>query len=861
MRGWGLVIGSGFDDPRGVENDAELIGDLLTGRGFAVDTLLGPRATRAGILAAWDAIIAGAQPDDAVAIYYAGHGALVLSTERQAQRFDLPAAFRAICPTDYGDSSDDDFRGISSFELSIKLAALTAKTRNVTVILDCCYSGHLCRGGRSSVRRARGQPAPSRLALARHLGALRDSGALADLGTRPNPDAVRIVGAGESSGAFPTRLPEAAPWRDRLGGGGRDGFIGALTRALYEILHELGDAEVPWQAIAPALFRHVRAHGDGQQPDIEGAVKRVPFRLTELDGSCARIERDGAGFVIGAGRIAGVSVGDVYAVRSALAAGAAPLARATIESVASLTASGGRLDWLTGETELPIGAVAVASELAFERRAVRIIAAEPDRERIAAALAATGRLRPAGPGDRDLLAEVELAGDRLAIRASGEPLFDPVPYPDALGDAAADLAGMAMVHRLRALAGGGIAASELDVAWGTVVDGVAQPRPDHGFALGLDDAIFIRLANRSARTLYAHVFNIGLRDRIALLGTLELPPHSERALGADLDGDLRGLPLTWPAGLARTAPGLDTLLTIATAAPADLRMLETSPRLDVARGPGGALVDHLLGETGGAAARGRMEREPFAMVWRDFWLCPLEARLATPGFEIDDKPFGVAPIAPADGAPATELCIRLGPLDAFERSGSAGPRSNAQRCGESIDRGTGADLRIDALVCTRTPPGAQPYGTRTVRCTRGPDGRLRALDDDVLWRGPVQELVDVYLWSSSGLDGDDLAELMRRADTPRMRDAVSALCDRTGARASSLPSAGSTALAALAYDLLHRIARDVRGLVRTSPAPAQRTFTSRYVTFAPALCAAATSLSYAPPGAAIGEREVSATTR
>jgi hypothetical protein len=844
MTGWGLVIGSGFDDPRGVENDAELIGDLLTGRGFAVETLLGPRATRAGILAAWDAIAAGARPDDAVAIYYAGHGALVLNTERQARRFELPASFRAICPTDYGESTDDDFRGISSFELSIKLAAVTAKTRNVTVILDCCYSGHLCRGAGSSGRRARGLPAPSRLALARHLEALRASGALADLGARPNPDAVRIVGAGESSGAFPTRLPEAAPWRARVGDGGRDGFIGALTLALYELLHEIGAAEVPWQAIAPALCRHVRAHGDGQQPDIEGAVKRVPFQLTELDASCARIERDGAGFVIGAGRIAGVSIGDVYEVRSALAAGAAPLARATIDEVSSLTASGRRLDWLTGEAELPVGAVAVASELAFERRAVRVVAAEPDRSRIAGALATTGRLRPAEPGDRDLLAEVELVGDQLAIRAGGEPLFDPARYPVELGNAAADLASLAMVHRLRALAGDGIAASDLEVVWGTVVDGVEQPRPDHGFALGLDDVIFIRLANRSARTLYAHVFNIGLRDRIALLSTLELPPHSERTLGADLDDDLRGIPLTWPLGLARTAPGIDILLTIATTAPTDLRMLETSPRLDVTRGPCGALVQHLLGQTSVAATRGgRMDREPFAMVWRDYWLFPLHARLATTAFEIDDKPFGVLPVEPGDDARATELCIRLGPLDAF-------------------DRGTaGADLRIDALVCTRAPPGAQPYGARTFHCTRGPDGALRALDDDVLWLGPAQELVDVYLWTSSGIDGDDLDELLRRhAGTPRMRDAVSALCDRTGARASSLRSAGSTALAVLACDLLHRVARDVRGLIRTSFAPAQCTFTRSYFTCAPALCAPATSPSNTPPGGDIGEREVSATT-
>src|SRR6185436_18511540 len=281
------------------------------------------------------------------------------------------------------------------------------------------------------------------------------------------------------------------------------------------------------------------AHGDGQQPNIEGAVKRVPFQLTELDASCVRIERDGDGFAIGAGRIAGVSTGDVYEVRSALAAEAAPIARATIETVNPLTASGTRLDWLTDATELPVGAVAVASELAFERRAVRVRAPEADRKRIEHALDATGRLRLATDDDRDVLAEIELSGDRLAIRSTDEPLFDPVRYPVGLGDAAADLANLATVQRLRAMAGEGVAPSELDVVWGTAVGGVEQPRPEHGFALGLDDVIYVRLGNRSARKLYAHVFNIGLRDRIALISSLELPPNSERTLGADPDERLR----------------------------------------------------------------------------------------------------------------------------------------------------------------------------------------------------------------------------------------------------------------------------------------------------------------------------------
>jgi len=843
MTRWGLVVGSGFDDPRGVENDAQLIGDLLADRGFAVETLLGPRATRAGILAAWDAIIAGAGPDDAVAIYYAGHGALVINTERQARRFDLPESFRAICPTDYGQSTDDDFRGISSFELSIKLAAVTARTRNVTVILDCCYSAQLCRGAGASGRRARGLPAPSRLALSRHLHALRDSGALADLGALANPDAVRIVGAGESSGAFPTRLPRTPPWPSRVGEQGRDGFVGALTLALCDLLDEIGDAAVPWQSIVPALCRHVRAHGDGQQPNIEGAVKRVPFELTELDASSARIERDGDGFVIGAGRIAGVSPGDVYEVRSALAAGAAPLARATIEDVTSLTASGRRLDWLTGDTELPIGAVAVASGLAFERRAVRVIAGEPDRSRIAGALAGTGRLRVATLEDRDVLAEVELCGDRLAIRAGGEPLFDPARYPVELGDAAGDLANLALVHHLRALQGEGVAPSDVEIAWGTVVGGAEQPRPDHGFALGLDDVIYVRLRNGSPRTLYAHVFNIGLRDRIALISSLELPPHGERTLGADIDEQLRGIPLTWPIGLSRSAPGIDTLLTIVTTAPTDLRMLETSPRHEVARSADSPLAQHLLGQPTRAGARGRgMEVEPFAMVWRDYWLFPLHARLAMTEFEIDDKPFGIRPAAPGAPPPATELCVRLGALDAFDRGAA------------------GANLRIDGLVCTRTPDGTLPYRARTFRCARGPDGRLLALDDDVLWLGPAQDFVDIYLWTSAGGDDSDLADLLRRsAGTAHMLDAMSALCDGAGPRASTLASAGSAALGALACELLHRVARDVRGLYRGSLSPGQRTSTYSFCTIAPARSAAPTSSSKVPSDVDSAALAVSAT--
>jgi len=84
---------------------------------------------------------------------------------------------RALCPSDYGESTDDDFRGIASIELSSRLAALAARTGNVTAILDCGYTAPLCRGAGASGRRARGVEQASRLAVSRHLRSLAEGDA------------------------------------------------------------------------------------------------------------------------------------------------------------------------------------------------------------------------------------------------------------------------------------------------------------------------------------------------------------------------------------------------------------------------------------------------------------------------------------------------------------------------------------------------------------------------------------------------------------------------------------------------------------------------------------------------------------
>src|SRR5262245_47116853 len=121
-----LVLGSQIEGLRGVDNDTRRMAAMLDARGFAVDLRVGGAATRAGMLAGYDHLIAALSSDDAAVIYYCGHGYHATVPEEAR-------SWQCIAPTDLRASTDTDWRGITSWELSIKQSQLTAKTRNVTV--------------------------------------------------------------------------------------------------------------------------------------------------------------------------------------------------------------------------------------------------------------------------------------------------------------------------------------------------------------------------------------------------------------------------------------------------------------------------------------------------------------------------------------------------------------------------------------------------------------------------------------------------------------------------------------------------------------------------------------------------------
>ncbi|MEJ7596579.1 MAG: caspase family protein [Kofleriaceae bacterium] len=167
-----LVICSGFDLKPEMLNSAACAAQMLRTYEFDVTPCIGAEATRQGICDAYGALIEASAPADAAVVYYVGHGGLAVNS-RYTPDDDLARVFQHINPTDFGETTDDEFRGISALELSLLLATLTAKTPNATTIFECCYAAQMSRGDAVAAAPAP-TPTLTRIGVTNHLRALRD---------------------------------------------------------------------------------------------------------------------------------------------------------------------------------------------------------------------------------------------------------------------------------------------------------------------------------------------------------------------------------------------------------------------------------------------------------------------------------------------------------------------------------------------------------------------------------------------------------------------------------------------------------------------------------------------------------------
>ena len=139
-----LLIGSQTYGLTGVNGDVALMAEALESRGFDVERRTDDDATRAGIIAAYEQLIDDTPTGstDPVVVYYSGHGGRTpLDGWEDLQRRGERSHLRYLVPFDMAASNETDFRGLLSEELSALQRRLTARTENVTTILDCAHSG------------------------------------------------------------------------------------------------------------------------------------------------------------------------------------------------------------------------------------------------------------------------------------------------------------------------------------------------------------------------------------------------------------------------------------------------------------------------------------------------------------------------------------------------------------------------------------------------------------------------------------------------------------------------------------------------------------------------------------------------
>ncbi len=811
-----LLIGSETSGLEGVGNDVDAIDEALRQRGFGTVRCEGGEATRAGILEAYERLVTDTEPGDAVVVYYSGHGGL--SHPPAGSVTDLPARrWQFIVPFDFSETTESDFRGITAFELSARLAGLTARTRNVTVILDCCHSAWMSR---DPDLRVKALYRPVYADITEHVARIRR-----DERYRPaplgNPDAVRVVACAPDESAF--------EYTNRHGR-----RTGILTESLVMALAEAGDLPVTWSTLLTRVRHRVQLLSSNQRPEAEGPFRRRLFDLTEVDPDATLPVLVPTGSVtdratLPGARLLGVQVGDEFAVlpADALPDEVEPVATVTVDRVGA-TAADGVLALRAGVTAVPPGARAHPTRMTAPALPVRVTGAVEHTAGIRRLLEASPLVRPARPDDDPVIGTVTADDQgRLTIHDRVGPLYEPrptgLPGPAADRDALTDLIRIARAQALRELADDPAfaLAGTVTVEWGTVIDGKPVGQARSGGRVHVGEHVYVRVRNDGPSTVYVSLLDIGVASKITLITAMspsgvELTPGQEYVMGRDdLDFLLEGVPLTWPLEIAGTDPRPETIIVLATSAPQDVSVLEQEGvrrSLDQGTAEGSpleqALTQLATGRTRDIRRRKKGPAVRYAVQSVTFDLSPaLPPAPDVAKFLIDERPglsVRTAPRPrPADGPAA--VAVRLDELVVH--------RNRALRS---------ADLRVDAVVLTGSGGPEPVYRTATARFGNVRDGDRLPMDNLLVYHGPAVDFLDIAVWVSRDRSGAlELSDLLKtELSGVELQDAITTLLGLTVAAPQSAIAAASIGAAGVivnvAYRVLSRVVGDQVGLYRTS---------------------------------------------
>lgn len=745
-----LTVGSATGGLAGVVNDVDVMGALLDQRGFAVRRCVGADATRAGILAAYEELIRDTEPGDVSFVYYSGHGGLARPVTHDAgQSPDL----QFIVPTDIGESSPSDFRGILAAELSVLLARLIARSDNAVVMLDCCHAAHMSR---DPDLRPRALPRITHIDVAEHAERILESGLDVDL-LHPlgNRTAVRLVAC--------------APHESAYEHANRSGVtLGIFTESLQTALEEAGTLPVTWTILMRRIRDRVLAVSPGQRPEVEGDESaRLLFDTVRADaaGAVPIVASAPGRATIPGGRLLRISVGDQFTVMPPGAVAtddAAAIATATVDRLAGAAAQAAVV-LRPGHERVPLGAQGFPARLAAARRAVALSGDGPALAGVRAALESSALVRPAEPAEDVVLAEVVVTADGVVVRDPAGPVTGPIDAQHVAGvvTAVEKLSRVATVQGLAPEPGAELDAG-FDVEWGRVTGGTAVPLPPAGEVVHAGESVYVRLRNDSDRRLFFHLFDVGVSGAMSLLtdsdpSGLPLRPGREETIGRTELGGLEGLGLLWPDGVPAGTPRPESFLVIVTSAPQDLSVLQQEAIGDQAReiledvARNGTVLEQMLAQAalGGTrdVDRARIAAPlHFALRRIDFHLSagPAPVREGAP-FLVDERPSPSLRLRRARTRAPERVAVRL--TDLLVHRGRAFP---------------GPALRIDALVLTGEDGDEPVYRAQTARA--GVVGDRFPVDDMIVFEGLAAGSLDIALWLSHDRNGGpSLSDLLGRS--------------------------------------------------------------------------------------------------
>jgi hypothetical protein len=210
--------------------------------------LLDKQATKANILAALDALLAGAKSGDVIVFTNSSHGTYVADDDGDETRYD-----EAMCPWDMKEHL------IVDDELRTRFARLPKGVR-LTVVSDSCFSGSVTRGptmetpddrtarfvspaliGRREIRNVRAAAKPVR-------GERYPQAAMKE---------VLVSGCNDHQYSYDARF---------------DGtYHGAMTYFALDIIREAG-YQLTYNALRKQLVTRLEMEGYDQEPQLEGST-------------------------------------------------------------------------------------------------------------------------------------------------------------------------------------------------------------------------------------------------------------------------------------------------------------------------------------------------------------------------------------------------------------------------------------------------------------------------------------------------------------------------------------------------------------------------------------------------------------